>query len=64
MKTDSNIISRLLICRPFTDLYKTILKGPEFTLIHKNTMLDYTLIGKTLVRPLRRYGNLEDGTLS
>ncbi|CAC5385645.1 unnamed protein product [Mytilus coruscus] len=59
-----NFVHRHYICHPFTDTCKTLLKGPEFTFTLKNTMLDYILIDETLVRQLRRYEILEEGTFS
>ena len=39
-------------------------KGPQFTPIFTNTMLDNIVIDETLVRQLRRYEILEQGTFS
>ncbi|CAG2250536.1 unnamed protein product [Mytilus edulis] len=59
-----NFVQRHYIFHPFTDSCKTPIKGPDFTFTLKNTMLDYVLIDETLVRQLRRYEILEEGTFS
>ncbi|CAG2237360.1 unnamed protein product [Mytilus edulis] len=59
-----NFVHRHNICHPFIDTCKILPKGPEFTFTLKNTMLDYILIDETLVRQLRRYEILEEGTFS
>ncbi|CAG2225389.1 unnamed protein product [Mytilus edulis] len=63
-KEMQNFVQRHFIFHPFNDTCKTPVKGPGFTFTLKNTILDYILIDETLVRQLRRYEILEEGTFS
>ena len=50
-----SFIDRHGINHPFTDTYKHLLKGSEFSFMTKQTMLDYILVNDKLIRQLESY---------
>lgn len=60
----TQFVSRHSLCHPFTAAYQISMKGPDFTFVLKQTMLDYIFANNILVRQLRSYEILEEGSFS